>query len=372
MANWVVVLDLGQFTSKIGFGGENEPRMTFYTITGTPKYKASMSIEQKKQIFVGNEIVDAMGLYKITHPIEKGEVVNWEMFEAIIDYIFYNLRIDPSLGNVLFTFNPFLSTDSKKKIFELFLEKYQCMGFAFIRDALLTMYSGGFDTGLVVDMGASNIRITPIYSGYILKHAIKFLELGGNTLDSFMEVQLKNVGFNAESSIQKELVRVLKESACFSSIDYKKDLENGKNFEKKYSLPDGSTIVLGPERFIVPELLFKPDLNGLDIPSLPQEIVNSINDCDMDIRKSLLNNIFLTGGSSMFPLFETRLKQEIENELIKQGKTNFEVRLIAPRERIFSNWVGGSVLSMIPEFQSNWITRKKYYDKGFTDELLNE
>lgn len=367
---YAIVMDIGQFLSKVGFGGENHPRNSFFTITGTPKYKA-IGIEETKQLYVGNEIIDSLGLYKVHNPIDNGgEIIDWEHFEALIDYSFYLLRVDPSLCKILFTTNPFLSQESKKRLLELFIEKYQACYYP-VRGALLTMYSGGFDTGLVVDMGAANIRITPIYKGYILEHGTKNIGLGGNVLDQFMRQKMHDSGIATDSSVQKNLIRVLKEQSCFCSADYETDLANAEKFKKEYELPDSSKVVIGEERFVIPELMFKPSLMNLEVDPIHTAIIKSVEACDVDIRRELLRNVFLTGGSSMFPFLDLRLKREIEEELNNMGKIAQDVHIMAPKGRVFSNWVGGSILSMMPEFQDRWITRKSYYEDGIDENILN-
>jgi actin len=369
--NLTVVLDIGQFSAKAGFAGEDMPSQVFFTIVGTPKYRPidyEYASIRKDDFYVGDEI-QSIGLYKIFYPINKGIIQDWLSFEKIIDYIFYNLRVDPSLVNVLFAVHPLFPYSDLKKLFELFLEKYQCNAFYPVLDSMLTLYAGGFQTGLVVEIGDSLTRITPIYQGYKLDHAIKHLDIGGRTLTKFMEKMLGEGGFSADSSIRRELVRALKEKACFVSLDYKEDLKRVEQYEKEYSLPDGSTISLARERFEVPELLFNPSLELEEI-SLPEAILDVIEMCDIDIRPDLLNNIFLSGGSSMFPNIKSRIYQELEVELARRSKKSQIIKIIAPRERIFSVWVGGSILAMIPEFKQNWVTRAKYFSVGIPNDLL--
>jgi len=371
MGNLTVVLDIGQFSAKAGFAGEDMPSQVFFTIVGSPKYR-QIDYEyagiRKDDFYVGNEI-QSIGLYKIFYPINKGIIQDWLSFEKIIDYIFYNLRVDPSLVNVLFAVHPLFPHSDLKKLYELFLEKYQCNAFYPVLDSMLTLYAGGFQTGLVVEIGDSLTRITPIYQGYKLDHAIKHIDISGRTLTRFMEKILGERGFSADSSIRRELVRALKEKACFVSLDYKEDLKRVEQYEKEYSLPDGSTISLARERFEVPELLFNPSLELEEI-SLPEAIMDVIEMCDLDIRPDLLNNIFLSGGSSMFPNIKSRIYQELEVELARRSKKSQVIKIIAPRERIFSVWVGGSILAMIPEFEQNWVTRAKYFSEGIPDDLL--
>jgi actin-related protein len=369
MANLSVVFDIGQFSTKVGFGGENEPRVTFFSVAGIPKYK-SIETGVQKQIFVGNEVVDSIGLYKISYPIEKGEIADWEMFQALIDYAFYQLRIDPSTVNILFAMSPFLSDESKIRIIKLFFEKYQAMAFYPVRSALLTMYSGGFDTGLVVDIGASNVRITPIFESYVLNHAIQYLPIGGVVLDNFLRTRLSRVGIQTESSVQRELIRALKEQACFVSLNLDDDLKNVKQYYESYTMPDGSKFAIDEDRFMVPELFFKPGMFNIDCDPLHVAILNSIELCDIDIRRKLLDKIILIGGSSLFPQLDTRLEQELLDELHRQGKEQQSVHIIAPEERVYANWIGGSILAMIPEFQDRWLTRASYFRDGIPQNFI--
>ncbi|MFW9952759.1 MAG: actin, cytoplasmic 2 [Candidatus Thorarchaeota archaeon] len=371
MANLTVVLDIGQFSCKCGYAGEDFPSQVFFTIVGMPKYRQidyEYSGVKKNEYYVGDEI-QSLGLYKIIYPIEKGIIQDWISFEKIIDYIFYNLRVDPSLVNVLFAVHPLFPHGDLKKLFELFLEHYQCMSFYPVLDSMLTLYSGGFQTGLVIEIGDSITRIVPIYEGYKIDHAIKILDIGGRTLTRYMEKILGEQGYSADSSIRRELVRALKEKACFVSLDYKEDLKRMEQYRKPYSLPDGSTITLSRERFEVPELLFDPSNELEEIP-LPKAIMDVIELCDVDVRSDLLNNIFLSGGSSMFPNLKSRIIQELEFELARRKKKNQSIKIIAPRERTFSVWVGGSILSMLPEFQDHWISRAEYYNEGIPENLL--
>ena len=373
MGNLTIVLDIGQFSSKIGFAGEDSPSQVFLTMVGKPKYQSvGVDYEAREsranEFYVGDEI-QSIGLYKIFHPIEKGIIKDWTYFEHIINYIFYNLRVDPTLVNVLFAVHPLFPYKDLEKIFKLFLEQYQCMAFYPVLDSMLTLYSGGFQTGLIVEIGDSSTRIVPIYEGYKIEHAVKMLDIGGRVLTKHMEQILESIGWSVDSSIRRELVRALKEKACFVSLDYKEDLKRIEQYEKEYSLPDGSTITLSKERFTVPELLFNPSAD-LETEKLPEAIMDVIESCDLDIRPALLNNIFLSGGSSMFPNLKSRVYQELELELARRKKKSQVIRIIAPMERTFSVWIGGSILALIPEFSENWITRSKYIKFGIPANLL--
>ena len=60
-----------------------------------------------------------------------------------------------------------------------------------------------------------------------------------------------------------------------------------------------TALKLGPERFRAPEILFNPELIGQEYAGVHQVVVDSINRVDLDLRKSLLFNIVLSGVSTL-------------------------------------------------------------------------
>ena len=56
---------------------------------------------------------------------------------------------------------------------------------------------------------------------------------------------------------------------------------------------------LGSERFRAPEILFDPEIIGLEYPGIHHIIVDSINRTDLDLRKALFGNLVLSGGSTL-------------------------------------------------------------------------
>ena len=78
------------------------------------------------------------------------------------------------------------------------------------------------------------------------------------------------------------------------------------------------------------------------------------------MRKELYQNIVLSGGSTMFPGLKERLHKEL-TELVPE---NVEIRIVAPPERRYSVWIGGSILSSLKTFQRLWISKKEYAETG--------
>jgi len=88
-------------------------------------------------------------------------------------------------------------------------------------------------------------------------------------------------------------------------------------------------------------------------------IVESIESCAIDVRSQFYGGICICGGSTLFTGFADRLKKEL-SELVP--KTYCSV--IAPPERKYSVWIGGSILASLSCFQDEWVFREDYEEVG--------
>ena len=104
---------------------------------------------------------------------------------------------------------------------------------------------------------------------------------------------------------------------------------------------------VGPERFRAPEILFDPEIIGLEYPGIHQMVVDAIHRADMDLRKSLFGNIVLSGGSTLCKGFGDRLLHEVQRLAVK----DMRIKIFAPPERKYSTWIGGSILAGLSTFR---------------------
>jgi len=82
--------------------------------------------------------------------------------------------------------------------------------------------------------------------------------------------------------------------------------------------------------------------------------------CDVDIHKDLYANIVLSGGNTMFLGITGRMQKEI----IALAPPTMKVKVIAPPDRAYSAWIGGSILASLSTFQQMWISKQEYDESG--------
>ena len=58
------------------------------------------------------------------------------------------------------------------------------------------------------------------------------------------------------------------------------------------------------------------------------------------------------------------LGDRLQKELFTLLSSQMRVRVIAPPERKYSAWIGGSLLASLSTFQQSWITRQEYEEVG--------
>ena len=230
--------------------------------------------------------------------------------------------------------------------------------------AVLSLYASGRKTGVVVESGFGVTQAVPVSDGYAVTDAICCMDLGGGELTMYLWKMLVEGGLDCSTNIiQRQHLREIKEKLCYVALDFEQEAQtasSNSNLEKSLKLPTEQDMIISSERFRCPEAMFQPSFLGMESAGIHNACYNSINKCDVEIRKHLYSNILLSGGSTMFSGMDERMQKEIT----ALAPPTTGIKIIAPPERNYSVWIGGSILASLSTFQQMWISKQEYNESG--------
>jgi len=366
----VMVLDIGSQLSKIGTAGSNKPTAIFQSMVAKHKVNGSRSIGS---LLSGMNNIK-LSNYQCSYPVCRGVIENYDDYESILHSIFYDkLGVNPHDFKSLLI-QPMLAPQQQStKIAELCFEKFGLSALFLAQDALCALYASGGNTGLSISSGHGITSVVPIYEGYVLPHAAETLDFAGCDVTAYLKDTLNLHGLFRSPLSENKFADSLKQKAAYIAYDYKLERQHTAMERFVYSLPDGSEIEVGPQRFECTEALFSRNVkrrggggrgnsNGGGVSVIADVVTTALSRSDENIRRVLFENIVCSGGNTMTKGFDDRLKKEID--LSAPEQSGWKTRVFGLVDRKLSCWIGGSIMASLSHMDQLWIGKAQFEEHG--------
>lgn len=374
---------------------------------GESKNNATDKAKGKRKLYVGSQSLGyRRDFMEVLSPFKDGIVADWDIVDNIWDHAFREcLLIDPTEHPMLLAEPSSNAQHQRERAAELMFEKYKAPALFLAKNAVLTSFASGRATSLVVDSGGGSTTVAPVHDGYVLQKAVASSPIGGEFLTDCLTKSLESKGIVIKPRFSFRRKEIRPGEFQTVDIDFPNTTESYKLYSQRviasdikecvcrapdtpydetsysnipmtpYELPDGQTIEIGSDRFKIPDVLFNPSLAqsipGMEnfaeiapsVRGLPQMVIESINKCDVDIRRELFSSILLAGGTASMQ----QLKERLEKDLLEESPQAARVKVLASgnaTERRFSVWIGGSILASLGSFQQMWFSKSEYEEHG--------
>ncbi|KAG5448357.1 Actin- protein 10 [Clonorchis sinensis] len=376
-----VVFDIGSVYTKCGFAGETGPRFIFPTeITqpnGQVKHFLSLRTVKEKRKFL---IIFLHQLY------------------------YRHLLVNPKDRRVVVVESILCTTKFRELLADVLYNHFEIPSALFAPAHLVTLFTLGLSSGLVLDCGYKEAVVVPVSEGYTLLNAWQAAQLGSETVYANMKSLLHRDALlveehgqtcalaeqpDTETMLTREVLEDLVARTCFVSPS-----QRAEEWDKWSSAQMNTTGVdkvaepkVAEEHFVYPlnnlqvnkrlqvpsrlrelsvECLFRGDNDQITLASL---LLKSLVTCPLDIRRTLATNIILIGGTVNIPGFAARLLEELDSFLeldefsnLRALKGTFRIHQ-PPAEPNYVAWLGGAIFGALECLPGRSLERSAYLEK---------
>ncbi|XP_030378756.1 actin-related protein 10 [Scaptodrosophila lebanonensis] len=345
-----IVLDIGNAYTKLGFAAEAHPRKII------PTTVVLSTTSETKRLF---DFADTT-----------------EFYDQIVDFLqmifFKHLLVSPKERKIVVVENIFGQTVTRETLARVLFKHFDMSSVLFVPAHLISLSTLALPTAVVVDIGYSEVTVMPVFSGVQIMPAFMDQSYGGSAVHNEIKRQLVASGIK-ESLLTENVLEDIKVRVCFVTT-FERAQARLKGNEPQptpspsvdYPICDYDTIIEIPGivRETVYEIMFEQS-NERD--SLPHLILRAILECSVDVRRALLESIFLIGGGAMVMGLLPRLKQELQHLLETDayykdrfhGEVEFKFYKPIGKEN-FTAWLGGALCGATDLIQTRSLTKDAY------------
>ena len=378
-----LVIDLGNAYTKIGFSGEDLPKEIIPSL-----YARNKMFDKKNEIGAFDQKMDIFG-YEATEPQYKDdydlfyltcgdhkEKTSKEYLEFLKDALENKMGLSTSEYDVIVNISPIKNEDNIRTYGRLFIEDLGFKALAMINSSSLSLYATGRTSGLVVQCGETRTYTVPIYEGFPLYHALNKTKIGGRDLTEIFRKGILEHNIDIKEG-DIHTLRQVKEKTCSVPVEHNYSFymdESNEDIIKRetqlFKLPDEKIVSIPRRtRIIASELLFTPEVfeekkNENGIINLITGSIKKTEMIDKKFKENLIENIVLSGGTTMMEGFADRVYNDLYNFKDPSLELEYEPIVIAENNRAIGKWIGMSMIASMSAFDKLFIKKAEYQELG--------
>ena len=365
-----IVVDFGSSSIKAGYAGDDVPMVVFPSCMSNTKTKGE-SIEWGDNSF--------------TCPIQRGLVTDWDHVTKLWEKTFVELAVkETETVTVTLTESLKATTGDRAKWAEILFDTFHVPSICIGNTSSLAVFASGRTTGVAVECGAGLTSSVPVFEGLALTHAAVTMDYGGQDISAALRKALMDNGHSIDLNDAKSM----KETHCLVDphltahdehevpISHGHDESHGHDDMDTFLLPDGTEVILPRKLFsqCTSKLLNNPNVDtALSVGGIVKQTFESLSLCDDSIRRDLMGNILLAGGTSLLPGLGDRLQHDLTRIIANHNdpRQNFQHELkVFPSsyyrepgytfQRKYAPWIGASIVGSLEEQSTMKITRQDW------------
>ncbi len=374
-----LIIDIGSKNVRMGWAGDDFPDIIAPSVYVSNKDYIFTSdvIDGLEDIYVtekdvenhlfGQEALKYSNILKV-HEFRKES--NYIIFTKFFYHHYKQLKIaeENYFKHPIIIISPyFISELEKTKLKDIFFNVFDFPSLLFLSESQGILATLRKTSGVVISIGEVNTIIATFLHGFSNTMARDTYPIAGKDLtDYLLNLVLSKKGSQKTVYLDKMIASEIKEKLSLCTLDPEEEIKRIKDGLTKYNrnidLPDGTSLEINSERFMLTEPLFNPALIHIDYIGLPEAVSKVIKFWDRENWEDILPNIILAGGSSLIPGLDERLRTEISNHFSERLREKINVIGVSGRENI--GWIGASVLWAQGKLKKAWIQNPKHQESN--------
>ncbi len=365
----VIILDINLEYIKVGFSGEEKPRLIMPNIVGIPsqshldevmKQLYFKDVKLTKEIYFGKEAIDNRFNLKLIRPIDLDYNINRELLSKLLANIIFNLLDIKGRQYYVVTHPLFVPNQFIQDLAKIIFETFNPSGLILLSEPYSTYLATNRETGLIVYLDTTT-QVLPVWKGTILEQQANIYDISLLDLKESLDVLVSSRNGVVLSDYALEQIsryclvassRDEFENLTKGNLDHISKLEREFHFNEK-------RVLIDLERYAVTEMFFNPVLIGKDILPLPEFLSSILENFDRNIRRDFYLSIIL-GGRACFQGMDERILNVLRNSI----NIEINVKRFHPDYSNIIEWSGASKLSAHPDFINFMVSPTEFFEEG--------